>query len=240
MVLGIVVAIPAILVGIYLVIAVTLGLHQAGVIPHLSGPSWQAALPFYNLAYTVVFYGILLGVVLFFAARHGGRVWRELGLRRPPYWVLPLMVPLALFLQYVTALVSAVLSPLLHGMTNPQGCNISQGFGQDAYLGVIAIVLIAPVVEEITFRGFIMGGLRSRVGVGWAVVISSVIFALAHSLSVGGSILLLGPSLFVAGLALALVYHWTRSLYPGMVLHASFNLAAVILIFMTSTASNCH
>ncbi|HUY54063.1 MAG TPA: hypothetical protein VMV23_02765, partial [Candidatus Nanopelagicaceae bacterium] len=43
-VLGIVVAVPAILVGIYLVIAVTLGLHQAGVIPHLSGPSWQAAL----------------------------------------------------------------------------------------------------------------------------------------------------------------------------------------------------
>jgi len=238
--LGIVVAIPAILVGIYLVIAVTLGLHQAGVIPHLSGPSWRAFLPFYNLAYTVVFYGILLGVVLLFAARHGGRVWRELGLRRPPYWVLPLMLPLALFLQYVTALVSAALSPLLHGMTNPQGCNISQGFGQDAYLGVIAIVLIAPVVEEITFRGFIMGGLRSRVGVGWAVVISSLIFALAHTLSVGGSILLLGPSLFVAGLALALVYQWTRSLYPGMVLHASFNLVAVILIFLTSTASNCH
>ncbi|MHB8313690.1 MAG: CPBP family glutamic-type intramembrane protease, partial [Candidatus Dormibacteria bacterium] len=60
------------------------------------------------------------------------------------------------------------------------------------------------------------------------------------TLSVGGSILLLGPSLFVAGVALAMVYQWTRSLYPGMVLHASFNLVAVILIFLTSTAGNCH
>ncbi len=240
MVLGIAVGVPAILTGVYLVAVAALGLHQAGVIPHLSGPSWRALLPFYNLANTLVFYGILLGVVLLFAARRGGRVWVELGLRRPPYWVLPLMLPVALALQYLTELLSAAISPLLHGMTNPQGCSISQGFGADAYLGVLAIVLIAPLVEEITFRGFIMGGLRSRIGVGWAVVLSSVVFALAHTLSVGGSILLLGPSLFVAGVALALVYQWTRSLYPGMVLHASFNLVAVILIFLTSTAGNCR
>jgi membrane protease YdiL (CAAX protease family) len=63
---------------------------------------------------------------------------------------------------------------------------------------------------------------------------------LARALSVGGSILLLGPSLFVAGVALALVYERTRSIYPGMALHASFNLVAVILIFMSSTAANCH
>ncbi|MHB8323287.1 MAG: CPBP family intramembrane glutamic endopeptidase [Candidatus Dormibacteria bacterium] len=116
------------------------------------------------------------------------------------------------------------------------GGRIGATGSKGAYLGVIAIVPIAPVVEEITFRCFITGGLRSRTGVGWAVVPSSLGFILAHALL--GGILFLGASLFVAGLARA--RHWTRSLHPGIVLHASFNLVAVILIFLTSTAGNCH
>jgi membrane protease YdiL (CAAX protease family) len=239
-VLGIVVAIPAVLIAIVVVAVATDALSQAGVIGSLSGRSAKSILPFYNLATTLAFYGALLAVVLFFASRRGGPLWRQLGLRRPPFWVFPLMPVLAVALQFLTGLISEALSPLLHGMTNPQGCSISQGFGQDAYLGVIAIVVIAPIVEELTFRGFIFGGLRGRLGTTWAVVVSSVIFALAHTLSVGGSILLLGPSLFVAGVALALVYERTRSIYPGMALHASFNLVAVVLIFMSSTAANCH
>ncbi|MHB8313532.1 MAG: CPBP family intramembrane glutamic endopeptidase [Candidatus Dormibacteria bacterium] len=94
--------------------------------------------------------------------------------------------------------------------------NVVGGIGatgsKGAYLGVLAI---AAAVEEITFRGSIMGGPRSRIGAGWVVVLSSLVFALAHTLSVGGSILLLGPSLFVAGVALALTYQWTRSLHRG-------------------------
>ncbi len=225
----------------FLVVAVTLGLHQAGVISSLSGPSWNRLLPVYNFVTTILFYGAMLGAVLLFAARAGlRRAWRELGLSRPPYWAIPLMPPLAVALQLLTGVVSTLLSPLLGGMTNPQGCDISTGFGADPALGVIAIVVIAPVVEEITFRGFIYGGLRTRLGTSWAVVVSALVFAVAHSLSVGGSILLLGPSLFIAGAALALVYQRTRSLYPGMALHASFNLIAVILIFLSSTAANCH
>jgi len=239
-VFGVVVAVPAVLVAVYLVAAVVDGLSQARVIGSLTGRSGQAILPYYNMATTLAFYGALLAVVVFFASRHGGRIWTELGLRRPPLWVLPLMPVAALVLQFLTSLISVALSPLLGGMTNPQGCDISQGFGQDAYLGIIAIVVIAPIVEEITFRGFIFGGLKNRLGTTWAVVASSVVFALAHTLSVGGSILLLGPSLFIAGVALALVYQRTKSLYPGMALHASFNLIAVILIFLTSTAANCH
>ncbi|MHB1525800.1 MAG: CPBP family intramembrane glutamic endopeptidase [Candidatus Dormibacteria bacterium] len=80
---------------------------------------------------------------------------------------------------------------------------------------MLVIVVLALVVEETTFRGFIMGGLRSRTGVGWAAVLSSTVFALAHTVSVGGSTLLLGRSFFVAGVALAMVYQWTRSLYRG-------------------------
>ncbi|MHB1502100.1 MAG: CPBP family glutamic-type intramembrane protease [Candidatus Dormibacteria bacterium] len=59
---------------------------------------------------------------------------------------------------------------------------------------------------EITSWGFIMGGLRSRIGAGWAVVLSSLVFALAHTLSVGGSIPPPDTSMFGA---------WWRSPSPA-------------------------
>jgi hypothetical protein len=197
-------------------------------------------LPYYSFATTIAFYGVLLAIVLFFASRHGGGAWARLGLRRFAVWVAVLMPPLALFLQVLTGIISEILSPLLGGMKNPQGCNISQAFGADPYLAVISIAVIAPVVEEVVFRGFIYGGLRRKWGVSLSVVVSSLVFALAHSFSVGGSILLLGPSLFIAGVALALVYERSRSLVPGMVLHASFNLIAVVAIFLVGTPASCH
>jgi membrane protease YdiL (CAAX protease family) len=47
----------------------------------------------------------------------------------------------------------------------------------------MAIDLIAPVVEELTFRAslFFFGGLRQHFGVGWAVVLSSAVFGVAHT-----------------------------------------------------------
>ncbi|HEY6538134.1 MAG TPA: type II CAAX endopeptidase family protein [Candidatus Dormibacteraeota bacterium] len=239
-VLGIVIAVPGV-VAAYLVPAlVVLALHQVGVVRKLSGHGWAAILPYYNFATTLTFYGVLLGIVLAFASRPRGRAWIKLGIRRPPIWVVVLMPPLALLLQIVTGIISELISPLLGGMKNPQGCDISQAFGAVPLLAVVSIAVIAPLVEEVVFRGFIYGGMRRRWGVTVSVLVSSALFALAHSFSVGGSILLLGPSLFIAGVALALVYERSRSLVPGMVLHASFNLIAVAAIFLVGSQASCH
>jgi hypothetical protein len=239
-ILAAVIAVPGVIVALVIPAVFVLVLVQAGVIHSLQGHSLTAILPYYNFAATLLFYGALLGIVLFFANRHGGRAWARLGLHRPELWILILMPPAAFLLQVVTGVISAILSPLLGGMKNPQGCSISQAFGAEPYLAVISLAVIAPVVEEIVFRGFIYGGLRTRLGVAISVIVSAAIFALAHTFSVGGSILLLGPSLFVAGVALALVYERTRSLVPGMVLHASFNLIAVVAIFVVGTHAACH
>ena len=238
--LAVAIAIPGV-VAAYLVPAlVVLTLHQLGVVRKLSGPGWTAILPYYSFTVTLTFYGVLLAIVVIFASRRGGRAWIKLGIRRPPLWVVILMPPLAFALQVLTGIISTILSPLLGGLKNPQGCDISQAFGGEPYLAVIGIAVIAPIVEEMVFRGFIYGGLRRKWGVTVSVLVSSLVFALAHTFSVGGSILLLGPSLFIAGCALALVYERSRSLIPGMVLHASFNLIAVIAIFLVGTQASCH
>jgi hypothetical protein len=227
-------------VAAYLVPAlVVLTLHQLGIVRKLSGPGWTAIVPYYSFAVTLTFYGVLLAIVLIFASRRGGRAWIKLGIRRPPLWVVILMPPLALALQVMTGIISELLSPLLGGMKNPQGCDISQAFGSEPYLAIIGIALVAPVVEELVFRGFIYGGLRRKWGVTVSVLVSSLVFALAHTFSVGGSILLLGPSLFIAGVALALVYERSRSLLPGMALHACFNLIAVVAILLVGTHVSC-
>ncbi len=190
-ILAVVIALPGAAAAYVVPAVVVLTLHQVGVVRALKGPAWAPILPYYSFATTIAFYGVLLAIVLFFASRHGGGAWARLGLRRFAVWVAVLMPPLALFLQVLTGIISEILSPLLGGMKNPQGCNISQAFGADPYLAVISIAVIAPVVEEVVFRGFIYGGLRRKWGVSLSVVVSSLVFALAHSFSVGGSILLL-------------------------------------------------
>lgn len=87
-----------------------------------------------------------------------------------------------------------------------------------------AIVIVAPICEELLFRGFLYRMLRRRLSVGWAATISAATFAALHVYPI------LMPSLFLLGVALALVYERRRNLVANMALHATFNLIGIILI----------
>ena len=81
---------------------------------------------------------------------------------------------------------------------------------------------VAPVAEELFFRGFLFGGLRDRFGVGWAIAISALIFGLVH----------LTPGVLVPialmGAILAGLYQITGSLWPSILLHVAINALAMI------------
>ncbi len=90
-------------------------------------------------------------------------------------------------------------------------------------LGIVAIVIMAPLVEELLFRGAIQGHLLRK----WkhpagAIVLSSLIFGLVHGNWVQA------PFAFVTGLALGWMYYRTGSLLPGILMHFVNNSAAVI------------
>ena len=85
-------------------------------------------------------------------------------------------------------------------------------------VGFFAAVVLAPVCEEILFRGFLFGALRSRLGSLFAAVVSSAVFAVLHGYSVAG----LG-AVFLYGLVFVWLYQRSGSLLPGMVAHAVFN-----------------
>lgn len=85
----------------------------------------------------------------------------------------------------------------------------------------LLLVVVAPICEEIFFRGFLFGALRSSFRLGPAAVIAGVLFGLVH-LPTGPSAV---PMLSVLGVALCIVYAQTRSLYPTIALHALNNTA---------------
>lgn len=80
-------------------------------------------------------------------------------------------------------------------------------------------VILAPIFEEIVFRGFLFGGLRYKIGDFFGATLSSFIFAAVHGYSPMGFV-----SVVISGLIFCGLYRWSGSLIPGMIAHAAFNL----------------
>lgn len=92
-------------------------------------------------------------------------------------------------------------------------------------LMTIAAVLVAPVCEEVVFRGYLYGAAKKFTGGGAAAIFSGLVFAVAH-----GSLSSLLP-LFLVGMVLVLVYEKTGSLWAPVAVHFCFNGATVAVQF---------
>jgi hypothetical protein len=86
-------------------------------------------------------------------------------------------------------------------------------------------VVLAPIVEETFFRGFLFAGFRQHYGYNKAALLSSAIFAAAHLES---SIFV--PT-FVLGLIFSYLYQKSNSVFPGMIMHFLVNAFGIITIF---------
>ena len=90
-----------------------------------------------------------------------------------------------------------------------------------AILNVISIVIVAPIFEELVFRGVIMQSFR-RYGDKFALVISALLFALFH-----GN-LVQAPNAFIMGLVIGFFVLKTGSLWTGISIHFANNLISTI------------
>lgn len=102
----------------------------------------------------------------------------------------------------------------------------------DPVIMFITAVVMAPIFEEIIFRGIMQKGLINKGIEPWkAILFSSVVFGLVHA----------NPWQFVGavllGCVLGLVYYKTKSLLLPMLLHAFNNLCSSILVFYTKNES---
>jgi membrane protease YdiL (CAAX protease family) len=98
----------------------------------------------------------------------------------------------------------------------------------------IAAVVLAPLFEEIFFRGFMYASLRGKLPAFWASLVTGTLFAAVHPLY-GGAAWNLVPVLALAGIAMCLLYERTGSLWPAIAFHLTMN--AGILAVITGRAA---
>lgn len=89
---------------------------------------------------------------------------------------------------------------------------------------LLHVLVIAPIVEEVIFRGCIYRILKSKIPIIFATIISSTLFALIHY-NVLSYILL-----FVLSIFLTYIYERNGSIICPIIIHSLFNLMMSILI----------
>ncbi|MBA3587333.1 MAG: CPBP family intramembrane metalloprotease [Chloroflexi bacterium] len=96
----------------------------------------------------------------------------------------------------------------------------------DPWLVILAVVILAPIAEEVFFRGVVFNAWLREGGRRWAFIGSSALFALIHA-----SIVALVP-IFLLGLALAWIYQRTGNLLAPIAMHAMVNGVSVALALL--------
>ncbi|MGH2506888.1 MAG: CPBP family glutamic-type intramembrane protease [Ktedonobacteraceae bacterium] len=154
---------------------------------------------------------------------------QALGLRRfhvarTLLWVIGLMVLVFAFDELYSYVITAL---QLHIMTNDQVVlQQSKVAPLTTYAVLLGSIIIAPICEELFFRGFVLPGLLHEMAPTWAVLVSAALFAIAHAdLS---SFL----PLFVIGIALGILRLRSGSTWAGISLHMLNNTLASVLIIL--------
>jgi membrane protease YdiL (CAAX protease family) len=164
-------------------------------------------------------YGFILGLLLLIGI---GLDYRELfALRRPRSWwgAIGLAV-LALVAIYVAAgIVDIFLDPGEEQGLTPDRWDPDRAGAYAA--NFVAVAVIAPIVEELAYRGAGVS-LLARWGTPAAILVTAAAFAAAHGLVEAF------PILFIFGVALAWLRLRTESIFPCIAVHALFNAAALV------------
>lgn len=163
-------------------------------------------------------------------ARGRGLSLADLGLR-PTLALRSLWLVIQAFLAYLIIAVLWTLAFIGQSAQHAAGelSQIKQLGTFDVVLAVVAISLIAPIVEEIFFRGLLYRSLRNRFPVAPAALTAGALFGLVHVIAYP---LVTLPIKAAFGVIACLLYERTGSILPGIALH-SFIDASVVDIALT-------
>ncbi|MEY2458228.1 MAG: protease family protein [Acidimicrobiaceae bacterium] len=139
---------------------------------------------------------------------------------------VPLGVVLGVATQYGASLLYVPLirwtSVTSEQLEKPARQLTDRAHGSGVLLLFVVVAVLAPIVEEIFFRGLVLRSLERRMSTNWAIVVSAALFGAAHLEP------LQFPALFVFGLVAAVLATRTGRLGPGIWAHVAFNAVAVV------------
>jgi membrane protease YdiL (CAAX protease family) len=186
-------------------------------------------LPFTTNTQNFVLYGLfesLVLLVVYGILRLYHVSWRSLGLGK---WHLKYIVlVVGGYFSYIvlSMLARYAVGSFIHVQDQVQQIGFENPAGGELVLVFLMLVLLVPFVEEVLFRGFLFKGVRSGFPFWVTAIVVSVLFAVAHGQ------LDVGLDVFALSLVLCYMREKTNSLWPGIMLHATKNAIAFILLFV--------
>lgn len=202
----------------------------------LSALGIEASRPVGELILVSLQFVAYVGLVALLVVGSGALSWRDMGFRARDVaaelgWGAVLAAPVIL----VSILISAILVAVLR--VTPEGPLPPTGAASGLILHLVAGALIAPVGEELLFRGVATTAWVRSLGVRAGILRAALFFALAHVLTIGGASFGEAAALAFVGFAtrlpVALVLGWVyvrrASIWAPIGLHAAFNAALLIL-----------
>ena len=209
----------AIVAGVVIVMIVAIGgLTLSGV---------QITTPFAMIFVTLVQQAAMIGLTWFAATRFGGVPTRVLALGPPVRGLWAYGVAFALMMA-LTLTMDGILA--WTGTADKSDIEIFRAMLQSpwAWLTFVALVIGAPLSEELLFRGFLFSALSSsRIGTVGAAFVTSFGFAILHPYSIVGVV-----QVFCVGMLFAGILVRTGSLRVTLVCHALSNLISATLHVM--------
>jgi membrane protease YdiL (CAAX protease family) len=192
-----------------------------------------------NLLLTTLLY---VGVIRLLVVGPGALTWREMGVVRPGgAEVRDLLVGAAFAVPVLV--VTLVLGSLLSRFLVPSPSPLPDAGNLAGLLAnLLAAAVLAPVGEEIFFRGFATTAWARSSGARSAIVRGALFFALAHVVTLFDATFETGVqralfsfvALLPVGLALGWLFLGRRSLYAAIGLHAAYNAIQVIALAAVS------
>jgi hypothetical protein len=204
----------------------------------VAGPAGQLLS---SLLTAVVFIGLVRLVVV----GTGALSWSEMGFRRFDRRALADLATGAAFaipVIGVTVIVGAILVSLFRVVSPSPLPPTGQVSG--LLVQLIAGAIIAPIAEEIVFRGFAVSAWQRSIGAQRAIVRATLLFALAHVVAIEASSFGEGIGLIAVGMGtrlpvaytLGLLFVRRESLWAPIGLHATFNGLLLVLAHFAMTS----
>lgn len=189
-------------------------------------------LPIWTAIYSAITY-IIAFLVITLVPTKIFKKWRTsregLGLKGFPTWTDIGLAPVGYIVSLIAAAGLVALFNLFPWFNADEAQNV--GFstflmGGDRIIAFITLVIIAPIAEELIFRGWLYGNLRKRLSMPISILLVSVLFGLIHGQWN------VGVNVFALSVVLCGLREITGTIYSGILVHILKNAVAFFLIYV--------
>jgi membrane protease YdiL (CAAX protease family) len=146
---------------------------------------------------------------------------RTLKLSWPPSWVAWQGIAICFATAILLLSFGFVITKFLGGGETDLDKLIQSSFSARIATAFLAVAT-APLVEEIVYRGVLYPAIQRLLGMGWAIVVVTVMFAAVHVPQYKNNIGVI-VVITILSVVLTLVRAWTDRLLPAVVIHLIFN-----------------